>query len=31
MDQQPLLTFDNTTPTPSNNINQNLTNVQKNN
>ena len=31
MDQQPLLHFDNTTPTPSNNINQNLTNVQKNN
>ena len=31
MDQEALLPFDNTTPTPPNNINQNLTNVQKNN
>ena len=31
MDQEVLLSYDNTTPTPSNNINQNITNIKKNN
>jgi len=29
MDQEVLLSYDNTTPTPPNNINQNLSNIKK--